>query len=74
MAPHWITNPLFWLAAMPALAVSGVLMQMIMSLFRCCGAFRFRGRAVQVTWWMIPATIALCCTLWLIAAAVAWFG
>jgi len=64
----WISSPVFWLLALPALAVSGVLVQMILSLFSCCGAFAFRGRAIQLKWWMIPVTSLLCGLLWCFAA------
>ncbi|BCS89001.1 competence protein ComEC [Pseudodesulfovibrio sediminis] len=67
MTANWIADPVFWCIAMPALAVSGLLAQMIMSLFRCCGAFKIQGKAIQLKWWMIPATAVLCGLLWLFA-------
>ncbi len=63
----WLADPVFWLAALPALAVSGVFIQMILSLFSCCGAFKFRGKAVLLKWWMIPTTGAACLLLWSVA-------
>ena len=73
MTDPWITDPVLWLLALPALAVTGLLVQMILSRFSCCGAFVFRGRAVQVTWWMTPATAAAAAVLWALAAAwIVW--
>jgi len=74
MSVTWLTAPVFWVIALPALAVSGLLVQMIFSLFSCCGTFRLRGRVVQLKWWMIPATSAFCGFTWLIAVAYAVFG
>ena len=68
MRSDWLSDPLFWVLALPALAVSGLLVQMVLSLFRCCAAFKLRGRAVQLTWWMIPVTATACGLLWLLAA------
>nr|WP_321259926.1 competence protein ComEC [uncultured Pseudodesulfovibrio sp.] len=73
MTVMWISDPIFWVLALPALAVSGLLMQMILSLFRCCGSFKFRGQAVQLKWWMIPATSCLCCLFWGMAVLYAVF-
>ncbi|WP_316896440.1 competence protein ComEC [Pseudodesulfovibrio indicus] len=73
MRTDWLTDPLFLALALPALAVSGLLVQMVLSLFRCCAAFKLRGRAVQLKWWMIPATSALCGLLWLLAALSVFF-
>lgn len=67
----WITDPVFWVIALPALAVSGVCIQMILSLFSCCGSFRIRGRTIQVTWWMIPAATAASGGLWTLAVLYA---
>ncbi|NDV19991.1 competence protein ComEC [Pseudodesulfovibrio sp. JC047] len=68
MTVSWISDPIFWVFAVPALSISGLLMQMILSLFRCCAAFNLRGKAVQLKWWMIPATSGLCCLAWGLAA------
>jgi len=64
----WITDPLLWLLALPALAVTGLLVQMVLSLFSCCATFRFRGRAVRLRWWMIPTASACAALLWGAAA------
>lgn len=72
MSSNWISDPLLWLIALPALAASGVLIQMVLSLFRCCGAFKLRGKPIQVTWWMIPLTGIVCGLLWTIAFAYAF--
>lgn len=64
MRSHWISDPVLWIIALPALAASGLLVQMALSLFRCCGAFTVRGRPVQLKWWMIPATSLVCALLW----------
>jgi hypothetical protein len=69
-----MADPLFWLAALPALAVSGLLAQMVASLFTCCGTFRLRGRAVRLRWWMIPAAGLACAALWAAAALCAALG
>lgn len=71
MRADWMSDPLFWVLALPALAASGLLAQMVLSLFTCCAAFRLRGRAVQLKWWMIPATATACAVLWLLAALYA---
>lgn len=63
----WIADTWFWLIALPALALTGVLLQMVLSLFSCCGAFKFRGKAILLKWWMIPVTSIACCLLWSIA-------
>jgi len=73
MSVTWITDPVFWIIALPALAVSGVLIQMILSLFSCCGAFKLRGKVVHLKWWMIPAMSTLCSLLWTIAVVYAAF-
>jgi len=70
----WITDPIFWLIALPALAISGVLCQMILSLFSCCGSFKIRGNLVLLKWWMIPATGITCALLWTLAALYALLG
>ncbi|EGB15315.1 hypothetical protein DND132_2110 [Pseudodesulfovibrio mercurii] len=67
MRADWMSDPLFWVLALPALAASGLLVQMVLSLFRCCAAFKLRGRAVQLKWWMIPVTATTCAALWLLA-------
>jgi len=67
MRSDWISDPLFWVIALPALAASGLLVQMILSLFRCCGSFKIQGKPVQLKWWMIPATSGVCGLLWLFA-------
>ncbi|MDD3310542.1 competence protein ComEC [Pseudodesulfovibrio sp.] len=64
----WITDPVLWLLALPALAASGLLAQMALSLFSCCATFRLRGRAVRLKWWMIPAASAAAALLWALAA------
>ena len=66
-----MSDPLFWVLALPALAASGLLFQMVLSLFSCCAAFTFRGRAVQLKWWMIPAVSVLCCLLWILVVLYA---
>ncbi|WP_207263315.1 competence protein ComEC [Desulfovibrio sp. Huiquan2017] len=71
MRADWMSDPLFWVLALPALAASGLLVQMVLSLFRCCASFKLRGRSVQLKWWMIPATSALCVLLWSLAALYA---
>ena len=63
----WISDPVFWVLSLPALAVSGLLAQMILSLFSCCGSFKLRGKPVLLKWWMIPATALLGCLLWALA-------
>jgi len=73
MRADWMSDPLFWVLTLPALAVSGLLFQMVLSLFSCCAAFTFRGRAVQLKWWMIPAASATCGLLWLLAVLYALF-
>ena len=67
----WISDPVFWVFSLPALAVSGVLIQMILSLFSCCGSFKFRGRPVLLKWWMIPAAAVACICLWTVAVLYA---
>jgi hypothetical protein len=67
----WMSDPLFWVLALPALAASGLLFQMVLSLFSCCAAFKFRGRSVQLKWWMIPAVSGLSVLLWLLAVLYA---
>lgn len=69
MRSDWLSDPIFWVLALPALAVSGLLVQMVLSLFRCCAAFALRGRAVQLKWWMIPVTGGACGLLWAMGAA-----
>lgn len=64
MRSDWISDPLLWIVALPALAASGLLAQMVLSLFRCCASFAIRGRPVQLKWWMIPVTAASCALLW----------
>ncbi|WP_319541449.1 competence protein ComEC [uncultured Pseudodesulfovibrio sp.] len=73
MTGVWISDPIFWLIALPALAVSGLLMQMVLSLFRCCASFTLRGKPIQLKWWMIPATSCLYCLVWGMAIAYAVF-
>ncbi|WP_071547058.1 competence protein ComEC [Pseudodesulfovibrio hydrargyri] len=74
MRADWMSDPLFWVLALPALAMSGLLFQMVLSLFSCCATFRFRGRAVRLRWWMIPAASTLCGLLWLLAVLCAVFA
>jgi hypothetical protein len=73
MSGTWLTSSVFWIISLPALALSGLLFQMILSLFSCCGTFKLRGRVVLLKWWMIPATSALCCLLWMIAVVYVVF-
>ncbi|MEF2231473.1 MAG: competence protein ComEC [Pseudodesulfovibrio sp.] len=68
MRTPWITDPVLWLLALPALAATGLLAQMVLSLFTCCATFRFRGRDVRLRWWMIPAASAASALLWGAAA------
>ena len=67
MTTTWITDPIFWIIALPALIVSGVLIQMVLSLFSCCGSFKVRGKPVLLKWWMIPAMGTASGTLWTFA-------
>ncbi len=60
----WITDPVFWTLALPALVASGLLMQMILSQFSCCGTFKFRGKPIYLKWWMIPVMAIACTALW----------
>jgi hypothetical protein len=69
-----MSDPVFWIAALPALALSGLLIQMILSLFTCCGTFRLRGRSVRLRWWMIPAAGAACGLMWTAAVLCAALG
>lgn len=71
MRSDWISDPVLWVIALPALAVSGILAQMILSLFRCCGSFKIQGKPIQLKWWMIPATGAFCALLWALTVAYA---
>jgi len=68
----WIADPVFWIFALPALAASGLLIQMILSLFSCCGTFSLRGNPILLKWWMIPGTALLCGFLWTLA--VSWIA
>ena len=72
MRTPWITDPVFWLLALPALAATGLLAQMVLSLFSCCATFRLRGRAVRLKWWMIPAAGAAAALLWGAAGLHLW--
>jgi len=75
MTGTWINAPVFWILALPALAVTGVLIQMILSLFSCCGSFKLRGRPILLKWWMIPTASAICGSLWTLAVlyvALSW--
>lgn len=74
MRTGWISDPVFWVLALPALIASGLLAQMILSQFRCCGSFKIQGKPVQVTWWMIPATGGACALLWGLAALYLFMG
>ncbi|MDC0335273.1 competence protein ComEC [Pseudodesulfovibrio sp.] len=60
----WISDPIFWFIALPALAITGVLIQMVLSLFSCCGSFKLRGKPVLLKWWMIPAAAGISSMLW----------
>ncbi|MUM77637.1 competence protein ComEC [Pseudodesulfovibrio sp. F-1] len=73
-AEAWFSDPVFWIAALPALAVSGLLVQMVASLFTCCATFRLRGRTVRLRWWMIPVAAAASIALWGVAAVLAVQG
>jgi len=68
MRSAWLYDPVFWAFALPALAASGLLAQMILSLFRCCASFKVQGKPVQLRWWMIPAASVVCGLLWAAAA------
>ncbi|GAB7021652.1 hypothetical protein [Salidesulfovibrio brasiliensis] len=57
-------DPLIWVLLLPALAASGVLVQMVLGLFTCCGTFRLRGRSVPLRWWSIPLGAAITGLLW----------
>lgn len=67
MRNDWMTDPVFWLFALPATVASGLLIQMILSFFSCCGTFTLQGKSIHLKWWMIPATSCLCGILWMIA-------
>jgi len=54
--------------------VSGLLAQMVASLFTCCGTFRLRGRSVRLKWWMIPVAGVACAALWTAAVLCAALG
>lgn len=73
MTGTWISDPVFWIIALPALAASGVLIQMILSLFKCCGSFTLHGKPIQLTWWMIPTAATACGLLWSLAVLYAIF-
>ncbi|QJB56081.1 competence protein ComEC [Pseudodesulfovibrio sp. zrk46] len=73
MSSTWITDPVFWVIALPALASSGILIQMVLSTFSCCGTFKLRGKPVLLKWWMIPTAAVTCGTLWAIAVAYVVF-
>ncbi len=60
----WLSNPLVWVFLLPALAATGLVIQIVASLFSCCATFRLRGRAVQLRWWMIPAASVAAVLLW----------
>lgn len=70
----WITDPIFWTLALPALVASGILIQMVLSLFSCCGTFRFQGKPIHLKWWMIPFTAVSCAVLWSLAILYVFFG
>lgn len=74
MRTDWISDPIFWLLALPALAVSGVLIQMVLSLFSCCGSFTLRGKPILLKWWMIPLTGMASCALWALAVLYVIFN
>lgn len=63
-ATSWFSDPVVWVLLFPALASSGLLIQMIASLFTCCGTFKLRGKSVILRWWMIPACSVVCALLW----------
>jgi len=65
---NWITDPIFWLIALPALVASGILLQMVLSLFSCCGIFKLRGKPIHLKWWMIPTLAVTTAGLWALAA------
>lgn len=60
----WLSDPVVWLLMLPALAATGVLTQMILGLFTCCGTFRLRGRSVPLRWWSIPLGASVTVLLW----------
>lgn len=74
MRSDWITDPVLWVIALPALIASGLLAQMVLSLFRCCGSFKIQGKPVQLKWWMIPATATVCALLWAMAVLYVFLG
>lgn len=67
---NWLSNPVVWLVLLPALVASGLLYQMVMGLFSCCGTFRIRGREVRLKWWMIPAGATTAAVLWILVIAL----
>ena len=71
MDAPWISDPIFWVFSLPALAASGLLIQMILSLFSCCATFKIRGNPVRLKWWMIPAASLACVCLWTVAVLYA---
>ena len=74
MRTPWISDPILWIIALPALVLSGILFQMILSLFSCCAIFKLRGRPILLKWWMIPAAATACGLLWLLAVAYVILG
>lgn len=74
MKSPWITDPILWLLALPALVASGLLVQMVLSLFSCCGSFKVRGKPVLLKWWMIPAAAVVCSLLWALAVSYVIFN
>jgi hypothetical protein len=70
----WLSDPLVWILLLPSLAASGVLVQMVLGLFTCCGTFRFRGRAVHLRWWTIPAGLGVSALCWGALAAYLMIG
>lgn len=68
----WLSDPVFWLLALPAIAASGLLVQMILSLFSCCGTFRLQGRTIALKWWMIPVAAVSAGVLWSVAVLYVW--
>ncbi|WP_187170506.1 competence protein ComEC [Salidesulfovibrio onnuriiensis] len=70
---NWLENPLVWIALLPALAATGVLYQMVMGLFSCCGTFRLQGRSIRLRWWMIPALSSAAALLWTVVIILAVF-
>ena len=68
---QWFNDPVAWVLMLPALVATGLLIQMISSLFTCCGTFRIQGRSIVLRWWMIPAAVSVSLALWLVVVIYA---